>query len=76
MKRAAVWRWQRPEPIDRPWFVDVCATEDYRPDQPLAPEDEFGEIPGAEDFPTHAEAMEYALAALGLATPPEHREAP
>lgn len=28
------------------------------------------------NFPTHAAALAHAIQAVGLATPPEHREAP
>ena len=46
------------------------------PDRHLAIGDRTAPTRDDAPFPTHAEALAYAIAAVGLDTPPEHREAP
>lgn len=71
MKRAAVWHGESGR-----WWADVCLAEDWQADAPIAERADPLLAPDEDGHPTHAAALEYALVEVGLATPPEHREAP
>lgn len=81
MKRAEVAKLPfRERTADEVWYFDVF-------DAPVEPEVEglwirdrpegtSLEPVGGDRFPTHQEALDAALVAVGLAKPAEHREAP
>lgn len=75
MKRAEVWHDRGWRGDLKPWTV-LIHENGVIPDraQPILYRDSSDE--GHTAFPTHAEALAQAIQAVGLATPPEHREAP
>ena len=75
MKRAVVWKVKGPNGY---WWACIGRAEHYQPNAPMHLR--LPRTPGASHkhrtFPTHETAMAAALAEVGLATPPEQREAP
>ena len=58
------------------WWVDIVRREDWDPTEGTLQMHSALLNPSHDGCATHAEAVEYALLQVGLATPPEHREAP
>lgn len=71
MKRAAVWKGTSGR-----WWVDVLRAEDWNPAKRIAQQEGPVLNPHHPGCATQAEALTQAIQAVGLATPPEHREAP
>lgn len=78
MKRAEVFRLReyRTDRLLPEWSVYVFPA-DVPPLREVPLVDRYDDYYiSTDDFPTHAEALAWAIKQVGLATPPEHREAP
>lgn len=70
-RKAAVWLGP-----NATWWACTVPAAQYMRDSPMPLRAPIGFFHEHADFPTHGEALAYALAEVGLSTPPEHREAP
>lgn len=63
-RRAAIWREHKGQ---KPWRVDVCDKRDRVPSDPIQLRCWGTPSTRAGQFPTHTEALAYALREVGLA---------
>ena len=73
MKRAEVFQ---DDSLHLPWVAQTSSGPLSQRDRPIRDRSDWTHHEFTAYFPTHQEALDAALAAVGLATPPEHREAP